>query len=238
MLKKEIKRSLNKNLKLDCKTAFKLINKFKISIDEFMSVVNSLNIRIDNCELGVFGELKYSKMAYKNFDVLEKYIDNDKKISCKKARELASKLGFDLVRSSIMNFNIDVKNCELGCFKERNKLYSVKTKTWIEDANKNLLFGKGQVMLLKNIQEEGSILNGAKKMGIPYKKAWLHLQSLQHHTKEKFIHTKQGRGANSGTKLSEKALEFISKYLELEKDIEEYANKRFKELFLDTNKNS
>ncbi|WP_234763193.1 hypothetical protein, partial [Campylobacter jejuni] len=46
------------------------------------------------------------------------------------------------------------------------------------------------------------------------------------------VSTRQGRSKESGTKLTPRAMELMENYSILQKDIEEYANKRFKELFL------
>lgn len=112
-----------------------------------------------------------------------------------------------------------------------SKQLNIRTKVWIENEQGELLFGKGKTELLEFIAQTGSILKASKLMGINYKKAWTHLQNLQHNSQEELIITKQGRSKDSGTKLTPKANELIKNYKILEKDIEEYANKRFKELF-------
>lgn len=68
-------------------------------------------------------------------------------------------------------------------------------------------------------------------MGINYKKAWMHLQVLQKNSQEILVSSRQGRSKESGTKLTPRAMELMENYATLQKDIEEYANKRFKELF-------
>ncbi|TQR40187.1 hypothetical protein DMB95_08205 [Campylobacter sp. MIT 12-8780] len=115
--------------------------------------------------------------------------------------------------------------------KEKKDKLIVKTKTWIENADNELLFGKGKSELLEFIEQSGSILKASKLMGINYKKAWTHLQALQKNTEEELVITKQGRSKESGTKLTPRALELMKNYQILCKDIEEFANKRFEELF-------
>ena len=68
-------------------------------------------------------------------------------------------------------------------------------------------------------------------MGINYKKAWVHLDTLQTNAGEQLVIKRQGRSENSGTRLTERAKELMKNYEILQKDIENYANKRFKELF-------
>lgn len=107
----------------------------------------------------------------------------------------------------------------------------VKTKTWIEDLDKEVIFSKGKRELLEYINKSGSILKASKLMGITYKKAWLHLQDLQNATNEELVTTKKGRSKTSGTQLTTKAIELLKKYTILEQDIQKYADQRFKELF-------
>lgn len=116
--------------------------------------------------------------------------------------------------------------------KKKGKQFIVRTKTWIENADGDLLFGRGKTELLELIGQTGSLLHASKLMGINYKKAWMHLQTLQKNSQEILVSTRQGRSKESGTKLTPRAMELMENYSILQKDIEEYANKRFKELFL------
>ena len=112
-----------------------------------------------------------------------------------------------------------------------NKKLQVKTKTWIANKDGEILFGKGKTELLECIDKTGSILKAAAMMGINYKKAWVHLDTLQTNAGEQLVIKRQGRSENSGTRLTERAKELMKNYEILQKDIENYANKRFKELF-------
>ena len=40
----------------------------------------------------------------------------------------------------------------------------IKVKVWIEDENKNLIFGSGKTEILRQIEETGSISEAAKKV--------------------------------------------------------------------------
>lgn len=111
-----------------------------------------------------------------------------------------------------------------------NKLF-VRTKTWIENDQNDLLFGKGKTEILELIQQEGSIAKAAEKMGLNYKKAWTHIKILQNNIADELVVTQKGGSGTGGTSLTQKALELTDKYRQLQKDIETFANKRFQELF-------
>jgi molybdate transport repressor ModE-like protein len=110
------------------------------------------------------------------------------------------------------------------------KLY-VKTKTWIENAEHQLLFGKGKTEILELIEQEGSIAKAAEKLEMSYKKAWTHIKILQKNIADELVLPQKGGGGKGGTTLTPKALELIRNYSQLQKDIESFANQRFLELF-------
>ena len=110
------------------------------------------------------------------------------------------------------------------------KLY-IKTKTWIENAEHQLLFGKGKTEILELIEQEGSIAKAAEKLEMSYKKAWTHIKILQKNIADELVVPQKGGGGKGGTTLTPKALELIKNYSQLQKDIESFANQRFLELF-------
>ena len=108
----------------------------------------------------------------------------------------------------------------------------IKVKVWIEDENKNLIFGSGKTEILRQIEETGSISEASKKVGMNYKKAWSHIKILEEYIEDDLVITKKGRGEDSGTKLTSKAKELIQLYKILDEDIKNYSKQRFEELFL------
>ena len=233
-LKDFIEEYLNEDGKLDCKDAFKISAKTRAPIGEVGDCAKDIGVRISGCDLGQFGELKgtgnYSSRVE---DSLKPLLDEKNRITCKDARTQAGKVGFKKIRGTLKEKKIDVTYCELGCFKEKKgKRVYVKTKTWIENQEGELLFGKGKTEVLELIEQEGSIAKAAKKIGMNYKKAWTHVKILQKNLDDVLVESKKGGGEQGGSKLTPKADEFIANYRKLQKDIEAYANERFKELFL------
>lgn len=107
----------------------------------------------------------------------------------------------------------------------------VRTKTWIENDRQELLFGKGKTEILELIAQEGSIAGAAKKMDMNYKKAWSHIKILQQNIEDELVVPQKGGRGAGGTVLTLKATELINKYRQLQKEIETFADERFKELF-------
>ncbi len=228
-----IKDALNKKGKLECAAAYKISAKTKIPIGEIGQRAKELNIRISECGLGQFGKLSKGEFSKEAYDRLKPFLNYKNKITCTEARSVAGGIGLKTIRGTLEVRNIDVNYCELGCFKEkaRTRLY-LKTKTWVENEKKELLFGKGKTEVLIEIQKTGSISQAAVNLGMNYKKAWSHIKLLQTNLKDILVETTKGGGVDRGTKLTPLANEYIEKYKQLQNEIEEFANQRFKELFL------
>ena len=65
----------------------------------------------------------------------------------------------------------------------------IKVKVWIEDENRNLVFGSGKTEILEYIDLTGSISKTAQKVGMNYKKAWSHIKILENYIEEDLVIT-------------------------------------------------
>jgi molybdate transport system regulatory protein len=66
---KILKKYLNKDGKINCLDAFKLARELKIDPSEIAELTKKYSIKIDNCELGVFGSNDFGELRddiYKN----------------------------------------------------------------------------------------------------------------------------------------------------------------------------
>lgn len=219
--------------KLTCASAFKVASKLKTTAQEVGQRAKDNEIRISACDLGQFGKQPLGEFKAEVFEDLEGICDEQQRVYCKDARELAQKSNLKSVRTAIKEGGLDVKYCELGCFSEKKgtRLY-IKTKTWMENQNADLLFGKGKTEILEYIDEFGSIAKAAEKLDMSYKKAWSHIQVLQNNLDDVLVETQKGGGEQGGTTLTPKAYEYIAKYRQLQNEIEAFANERFHVLFL------
>ncbi len=105
-----------------------------------------------------------------------------------------------------------------------------KVKIWIEDNEGNLVFGGGKTQILELIDETGSISEASKRAGMNYKKAWSHIKILQEYIDDELVIVSKGRNSG-GTKLTAKAKELVENFKILKKEVKEFNDKRFKELF-------
>jgi hypothetical protein len=64
----------------------------------------------------------------------------------------------------------------------------VRTKTWIENDQQDLLFGKGKTEILELIEQEGSIAKAAEKMGMNYPLCRCHPAWSQFCRKRWYLH--------------------------------------------------
>ncbi len=110
-----------------------------------------------------------------------------------------------------------------------------KIKIWIEDNEHNLIFGGGKTQILELIDETGSISEASKKAGMNYKKAWSHIKILQEFIDDELVIVNKGRNSG-GTTLTPKAKELVKKFKMLKKEVKEFSENRFNELFLTDSK--
>ncbi len=228
-----IERYRGEDGKLTCANAFKIARKLKVTPKEIGDRSKEIDVRISACDIGQFGKQPMGEFREDVLNDLRSLCDEQDRVYCKDARELAQKSNLKAVRTAIKEGGLDVIYCELGCFREkkRKRLY-IKTKSWIENEGGELLFGKGKTEILELIKEHGSIAKAAKILGMNYKKAWTHIKILQKNLSDELVISQKGAGENSGTTLTPAADEYIQNYRQLQNEIEEFANERFKELFL------
>ena len=78
-----------------------------------------------------------------------------------------------------------------------------RTKIWISTEAGESVFGGGKYRLLKAIEEEGSLVAAAVRMGISYRKAWGDLKKAEEHLGKKLI--VKERGGSGGAEGAEGA---------------------------------
>ncbi|BBG64981.1 DNA-binding domain of ModE [Hydrogenimonas sp.] len=92
----------------------------------------------------------------------------------------------------------------------------IKSNLWFE-SEERAFFGKGRIELLEQIARCGSISKAAKAMKMSYKAAWDAVNEINSLSKEPIVVKETGGRGGGGTRLTEKGLEYIRIYKELEK---------------------
>ena len=108
---------------LSCVKAFKVAKLIGMEPKNIAQIAKDMNIKITNCELGVFGKLEFNDMNEDIYDILKKR-SNNSKIECEVAWKIAQEKGqaINQVGSTIKNSNLKVSKCQIGCFQEEDNL--------------------------------------------------------------------------------------------------------------------
>lgn len=113
-----IRKSLDEDGKLSCLKAFSVARKIEHNLIDMSAITKSMNIKISNCELGVFGKLNFSDKDEDIYSTLEEKYGDLKKLDCKLYWDEAKNYTLKKVGSTVKGSAFEVKNCQLGCFRE------------------------------------------------------------------------------------------------------------------------
>lgn len=107
----------------------------------------------------------------------------------------------------------------------------IKSKVWFEKDGE-LVFGTGKSLILKAIDETGSINKAAKKMDMSYRHAWSYIRSAEKRLGRPLLIKAKGGKEGGGAVLTDYAKDLLEKFEKLEEDVKIYTNRRCKEIFL------
>ncbi|MGB5158961.1 winged helix-turn-helix domain-containing protein [Desulfobacterium sp. N47] len=104
-------------------------------------------------------------------------------------------------------------------------------KLWLDHGGK--AFGKGPCNLLRSIEKTGSLHQGAKEMGISYRKAWNLLHDVESRLGFSLIERRAGGTSGGGSELTVVGRNLLERYeafcREAEEKLQETFNKYFPE---------
>ena len=104
-------------------------------------------------------------------------------------------------------------------------MLDVRCKVWIERDGKPV-FGEGRVALLEAIQEAASLAAAARKLGMPYRTAWNHLNHMERAYGRKLVERTTGGATGGGCRLTRAGQRLLSGYQRLHRDLDELLRKR------------
>lgn len=80
----------------------------------------------------------------------------------------------------------------------------------------DVAIGPGKADLLDGIRETGSISAASRRMGMSYKRAWLHIEALNNAFRTPLVAAKRGGQAQGGARLTETGAEVLARYRAME----------------------
>jgi len=117
--KELIMTNLDQDGKMSCLKAFKVARLIGREPKEMSAITKSLGLKITNCELGVFGKIKFQDPNMAVYNKLEENYNGKKRLGCEILWEEAKKTSLRTVGSTVKGTDIDVVHCQLGCFREK-----------------------------------------------------------------------------------------------------------------------
>jgi molybdate transport system regulatory protein len=102
--------------------------------------------------------------------------------------------------------------------------FNVRVRLWIE-SGKGPFLGLGRIVLLKKIQETGSINSAAKTLRMSYRQAWQLVKEMNERSSGPLVIKKNGGKNGGGTSLTQKGEKVIRAWQKLEKKVQTFVDK-------------
>jgi molybdate transport system regulatory protein len=102
----------------------------------------------------------------------------------------------------------------------------IKHKIWLE-RNGKVIFGQGRSILLRAIDECGSLNSAAKKLNMSYRAAWGRLKASEERLGIKLMEVD---ASNGRMKMTDDAKELLRKFDELERETEAFVEFAYQKL--------
>lgn len=92
----------------------------------------------------------------------------------------------------------------------------VRTKAWITAGGETFL-AFGRVVLLEKVRETGSISAAARSIGMSYRRAWWHVETMNRLADRPLVETAVGGRGGGGARLTPEGEEAVRVYRELDR---------------------
>jgi molybdate transport system regulatory protein len=106
------------------------------------------------------------------------------------------------------------------------------------DFAKHSSIGPGKIALLEAIRDSGSLSQGARELGMSYRRAWLLIESLRRSFREPITVASTGGKDGGGMRVTEFGDALIRNYRALERDFAKLAKQRLHPLVATVNRHS
>ena len=92
----------------------------------------------------------------------------------------------------------------------------IDNRIWIS-RNGEPFLGHGRVLLLENIDREGSINKAAKALGMSYKRAWQMVSAMNRLADDPVLECNSGGAGGGGSMLTEKGKKMVMEFRRIDK---------------------
>ncbi len=216
--------------RVECRKALAISKRLGLDPVVIGRIATEDGYRISQCELGQFGKRKIGNFDSKTYELLKKHSFDDGKITCANAYAVAQKVGLFKVRSTVKKSDLDVVDCQLGCFTEKKKArlrlmldFSVKSK------NSGKTLSLEDLKLLRLIKEKRSLCEVVSLTGENFETLLEKIKTIERSLGITCL--KSSYDCSEKAQLTDEALVFLKKFEKLQQEIERLAIKKFKELF-------
>ena len=138
----------------------------------------------------------------------------------------------------------DIKTVEAVCdifLNQRKWLFCseprVCSKIWFE-AGGDHVFGRGLAILLENIARFGTLQAAAESSNMSYRYAWNMIKTAETHLCQSLIERHTGGKGGGGSRLSPKGKSMLESFRLINKEVAEFAEKRYRQLCSGENNNA
>ena len=106
----------------------------------------------------------------------------------------------------------------------------VKSKILLEQ-DEQFVFGPGRVLILQAIAQTGSLKKAAEKLNMSYRRVWSYIHTSEERLGKQLLIKERGGRSGGGAFLTEYAKDLIKKFKQLEQEVKEFTDERYKKLF-------
>lgn len=106
----------------------------------------------------------------------------------------------------------------------------VRSKVWLEKDGK-LVFGAGKARILRTVAKTGSLNAAAKELDMSYRHAWSAMHAIEERLGRELLVKSKGGMKGGGATLTDYARDLLEKLTKLEREVKEFTDHRFAELF-------
>lgn len=96
----------------------------------------------------------------------------------------------------------------------------INYKVWLEKDG-GIVIGQGKELLLRYIDETGSIHQAAKKLNMNYRKAFYYIKAMEERLGKKLVESYRGGATGGGSKLTQEGKELLAKYKKIINTLDE-----------------